>query len=136
MAKLTTYIKSEDARTQAEFYTQALGGEILSIVTHGQMQGAQEGWEDKVVHLSLLAGGITFLMSDSMFEPLVRGNTVTINLEFGTNQEAQEAFERLSEGGRIRHPLTPAFWGALFGELEDKFGTLWMITTEAQAAGA
>ncbi|MFD0677197.1 MULTISPECIES: hypothetical protein [unclassified Paenibacillus] len=74
MAKQTTYIMSEDARAQAEFYTYALGGEILSVMTHGQLPEAKEELKDKVVNLSLMAGGINFLMSDSVFEPIIRGN--------------------------------------------------------------
>ncbi|WP_373692540.1 hypothetical protein [Cohnella silvisoli] len=31
-AQLTPYLMSEDARTQAEAYRQALGGEILSVM--------------------------------------------------------------------------------------------------------
>jgi len=43
LAKYTTYIVSENARAQAEFYTHALGGEITSVMTRGQLPGAAEG---------------------------------------------------------------------------------------------
>ncbi|WP_139997531.1 VOC family protein [Paenibacillus paridis] len=131
MAKHFTYITSEDARTQAEFYTQALGGEILSIMTHGQLPDGSEELKDKVLHLSFIAGGVTFLMSDSVFAPVVRGNNIHLNLEFEREEEAHKAFDNLSQGGKISQPLAPAFWGSLFGIVEDKFGILWMITTAA-----
>lgn len=131
MAKHTTYLISEDARAQAEFYTEALGGEILSIMTHGQLPGANEQLKDKVVNLSMIAGGVTFLMSDAVFEPVIRGNAINLSLEFETEAEARDAFNKLAEGGVVKCPLEPAFWGALFGQIEDKFGIMWMITTAA-----
>jgi PhnB protein len=134
MAKQTTYIMSEDARAQAEFYTYALGGEILSVMTHGQLPEAKEELKDKVVNLSLIAGGINFLMSDSVFEPIIRGNAINLSLEFATEAEARDAFDKLAEGGNVKCPLEPAFWGALYGHIEDKYGVMWMITTVGPTA--
>lgn len=134
MAKHTTYIMSEDARAQAEFYTHALGGEILSVMTHGQLPEAKEELKEKVVNLSLIAGGINFLMSDSVFESIIRGNAINLSLEFATEAEAREAFDKLADGGNVKCPLEPAFWGALFGQIEDKFGIMWMITTVGPTA--
>ncbi|MCM3784803.1 VOC family protein [Neobacillus mesonae] len=134
MAKITTYIMSEDAKSHAEFYTYALGGEILSVMTHGQLPHAKEEFKDKVVNLSLIAGGINFFMSDSVFEPITRGNAVNLSLEFEAESEAREAFNRLAEGGYIKCPLEPAFWGSLYGQIEDKYGVMWMITTAAPNA--
>jgi len=134
MAKHTTYMMSEDARAQAEFYVHALGGEILSVVTHGQLPEAKEELKDKVVNLSMMAGGINFLMSDSVFEPIIQGNALNLCLEFATEPEAREAFDKLAEGGYVKHPLEPAFWGALFGHIQDKYGVMWMITTVGPTA--
>jgi len=134
MAKYTAYIVSENAKAQAEFYTHALGGEIVSVMTHGQLPGSPEELKDKVVNLSLVAGGIPIMMSDSVFEPVIRGSAVNLSFEFATEGEAREAFAKLAEGGNIICPLEPAFWGSLFGQLEDQFGIRWMITTAAPTA--
>ncbi|MBV6715339.1 VOC family protein [Paenibacillus chitinolyticus] len=134
MAKHTTYIFSEDARAQAEFYIQALGGEITSVTTYGEVPGAkEEELKDKVINLSLVAAGVTFLMSDSMFEALTPGNVLSLCLEFATEEEAHSAFNNLSKDGKVNQPLEPAFWGALFGQLEDKYGITWMITSDTSA---
>ncbi|MFD7521848.1 VOC family protein [Paenibacillus chitinolyticus] len=134
MAKHTTYIFSEDARAQAEFYVQALGGEITSVTTYGEVPDAnEEELKDKVINLSLVAAGVTFLMSDSMFESLNPGNVVSLCLEFPTEEEAHAAFDKLSQGGTVKQPLEPAFWGALFGQFEDKYGISWMITSDTSA---
>ncbi|UJF33866.1 VOC family protein [Paenibacillus hexagrammi] len=132
MAKHTTYFFSKDARAQAEFYIHALGGEIVSIMTHGQLPDASEEMKDKVMHLSLVAAGATFYMTDEIFGSVQPGNNIYQSLEFATEEEAHQAFNRLAEDGTIRYPLTPAFWGALHGQVQDKFDVLWMITTEAK----
>ncbi|MCD1260622.1 glyoxalase/bleomycin resistance/extradiol dioxygenase family protein [Paenibacillus athensensis] len=134
MAKHTAYILSDDARAQAEFYTQALGGEIVSVMTHGAMPEAAEEWRDKVIHLHMIGAGVNFYMSDSVFSPVHYGSSLLQNLEFSTDAEAHEAFDRLAEGGTVQFPLEPAFWGTLHGQLQDKFGVLWMITTEVASA--
>ncbi|RIX50074.1 VOC family protein [Paenibacillus nanensis] len=133
MAKHTTYILSEDAKAQAAFYVHALGGEIHSVMTHGQLPGAKEELKDKVVNLSFVAAGVNFLMSDSVFEPVIRGNAINLSLEFESEAEAREAFDKLKESGTVISPLEPAFWGALFGQLEDKYGVRWMMTTAGPA---
>ncbi|MEK8127942.1 VOC family protein [Paenibacillus filicis] len=133
MAKHTTYIMSEDARTQAEFYIHAFGGELQSVMTHGeQMPDAKEELKDKVLNLSFVAAGVNFLMCDNFFGPVSYGNSLHLVMEFDTEAEAHEAFTKLSEGGQVNHPLERAFWGPLFGQIQDKFGVLWMITTATE----
>jgi PhnB protein len=131
MAKLTPYLMSEDAKAQAEFYTQALGGEILSVVTYGQVPNTPEADKDRVIHLSMVAAGVSIFMTDSV--PKTVGDGIYLSLEFASEDEAHEAFNNLGEGGHVKHPLEPAFWGALHGQVEDKYGITWMITTEAKA---
>lgn len=133
MAKHTTYLFSEDARAQAEFYVQAFGGEIVSVLTYGQAPGTKEEWKDKAIHMHLIAGGVDIYMCDSVLEPVRPGNCILQNMEFATEEEARSAFEKLAEGGTVKVPLKMEFWGALHGQIEDKFGVLWMITTEAKA---
>jgi PhnB protein len=128
MAKFTPYLFSEDARAQAEFYTQALGGEILSVMTNGDLPNSDEALKDKVLHLCVVAGGVQMFMSDFMMGTLNRGNNFSMALEFATEAEARQAFDNLAQGGIVTHPLQPEFWGDLFGQLEDKFGVNWMVT--------
>lgn len=133
MAKHTTYIFSEDARGQAEFYIQAFGGEILSVMTYGQLPDAKEELQDKVIHLSMVAGGVPFYLCDS-FKPVHPGNAISQSMEFETETEARDAFDKLAAGGKVTQPLKPEFWGDLFGQLEDKYGIQWMITAKAEQA--
>ncbi|MNU02524.1 hypothetical protein D3C72_2462590 [compost metagenome] len=57
-------------------------------------------------------------------------------LEFESEHEARVAFDNLAVDGKVNLPLEPAFWGVLFGEIEDKYGIRWMITTEPKESQA
>jgi len=131
MAKLTPYLFSRDARTQAEFYANALGGEILSVLTHGDVPGSNAGNKEKVMHLVLSAAGVTFFMTDDPQSRNEGDGNISLSLEFGTDEETREAYGKLSEGGVVVHPLEHAFWGPLFGQFTDRFGVRWMLSTES-----
>lgn len=135
MAKLTPYFYSEDAKVQAGFYVQALGGEIINQMTYGQAPGTDESMKDKIIHMVFKAAGVTFYIADTMHEPPGRSTSFDLNLEFKTDEEALQAFANLSEGGRVIMPLEKQFWGTLFGRLEDRFGIKWQISTEPTAQG-
>jgi PhnB protein len=127
MAKLIPFIRSEDARAQAAFYTQALGGEILDVTTGAAVPNNDPSMKDVVVNLRLIAGGIPFHLGECGIGPRVAGNEITLSLEFATEAEARAAFENLAQGGEMHQPLAPAFWGQLFGAFTDKFGIHWTI---------
>lgn len=134
MAKLTPYFYSADARAQAQFYVRALGGEIRHQMTYGEAPGMEEAMKDRIIHMSFTAGGVDFYIADTMQGPQEGGSAYDLCLEFGTDEEARQAFARLSEdGGKVIMPLEKQFWGTLFGRLEDRFGVKWQITTEAPA---
>jgi PhnB protein len=129
MGNLTPYIISEDARSQAEFYKQTLGGEILSVMTHEQLMGAQHEFKDKIMHLSMVvAGGCSIFMADSFDQ----GPGISLSKAYKTESEASEAFAKLAVGGDVKYPIEMQPFGLFYGELTDKYGVKWMITAEPQ----
>jgi PhnB protein len=40
----------------------------------------------------------------------------------------------VADDGTVSMALQPMFWANIFGMLKDKFGTLWIINGELQAA--
>ncbi|MFD0590147.1 VOC family protein [Paenibacillus sp. GCM10027627] len=126
-AQLNVYIKSEDARKQAAFYTEALGGETVMLRTHGEAYEAPELIQNKVMHMVLsVAGGNTLFLSDA-FEPATGVSSLHLALTFGNEDEAKEAFQNLAEGGAVRYPFALQPWGAYYGEVMDAFGVTWQI---------
>ncbi|UKS29409.1 VOC family protein [Paenibacillus sp. HWE-109] len=126
MAKLTPYIISEDARAQAAFYISSLGGEIVSVMTHGQMGETSEAIKDKVMHMCIAVAGCNLFMSD--FDGHTHGNGISLNLEFASEGEGRDAYNKLSDGGNVLFPFGQAPWGGFFGQFVDKFGVSWMFT--------
>ncbi|WP_410770355.1 VOC family protein [Fontibacillus sp. BL9] len=130
--QMNPYIFSNDARAQAEFYSSALGGEIQSVMTFGQIPGTPEENKDKVMHMVLtVAGGNVLFLSDS-FEPVTANSSrsMALALTFNDLAKAQEAYAGLGKGGTDKYPLELQPWGAHYGEVEDKFGILWQVTTQ------
>ncbi|PYI56969.1 VOC family protein [Paenibacillus flagellatus] len=129
-AQLNAYIHSEDARTQAGFYQEALGGRIASVTTFGQMPGIPAESQHKVMHMALeVAGGNVLFLSDS-FGPASGGRSLSLALSFTQEDEAREAFGKLANGGTVKFPFEPQPWGAYYGEIEDKFGVHWQIVKQ------
>jgi PhnB protein len=58
---------------------------------------------------------------------LVRGNSVSLMLNCSSEEEIKECYQKLSAGGQQTHPLELTFWGALFGNLTDKYGNHWLL---------
>lgn len=61
---------------------------------------------------------------------LMRGNAVSMSLECSSEDEIKSTFEKLAAGGKKDHPIEDTFWGALFGDLTDKFGNHWLLHYE------
>lgn len=65
--------------------------------------------------------------SDMMGARLKPGNSVALCLNCSSDEEINDFFDKLSEGGQVITPLHQSFWGATYGELTDRFGMLWML---------
>jgi PhnB protein len=68
-------------------------------------------------------------MSEYGGGPQGQGSDINLSLVVTDEAEAHTAFDRLADGGRVLHPLETAPWGALFGELVDRFGVRWLLST-------
>ncbi|WP_219834517.1 VOC family protein [Paenibacillus sp. R14(2021)] len=130
MPQLRPYIYSENAIVQAEFYVNALGGEIVSVQTFGDMPGGSQADKDRVMHLVAQAAGLTFYLADS--GSVHRGSGLDLTLEFETEAAAAQAFDKLAVGGEILMPFERMFWGSMFGRLTDRFGVRWQIAVQAE----
>jgi uncharacterized glyoxalase superfamily protein PhnB len=85
------------------------------------------GFEEKVMHASILIGGARLMVSDGcdVSSPL---SGFRISLALPTEAEAHRAFEALATGGAVEMPLTKTFWSACFGMVTDQFEIPWMVS--------
>lgn len=114
------------------FYKNALDGEILQLGRYGDspMESAQE-IKDKIIHGRLKFGEALIMASDAMGEYSVKeGSNISMSVECENNEQLNNAFSRMAEGGKVTMPLQDQFWGARFGMLTDKFGIHWMFNCE------
>jgi PhnB protein len=127
-AQIHSYLMSEDARGQANFYMESLGGEIQFLTTFGETPGTPEAMKDKVMHLALTVAGMNTLMISDSFELVSYNRSISLALTYDDESEARMAYVKLSEGGESKYPFALQPWGAYYGEVVDKFGVTWMIT--------
>lgn len=58
---------------------------------------------------------------------LVKGNAVSLMLDCSSYEKIKEVYEKLSADGCKDHALEESFWGAIFGDLTDKYGNHWLL---------
>lgn len=129
------------------FYAQLFGGQIMHQMTFGEMPPGEDmpalpdSAKGLIMHAHLQIGEQALMASDAM--PTVPGATevcaggylkpqglwVSISVESAT--EGQRIFDALAQGGQVTMPYAATFWSPGFGMVTDRFGTPWMLNTQA-----
>ena len=60
--------------------------------------------------------------------PWVQGNSFSVSIDVGSRGEADQLFQKLSQGGMVNMPMEDTFWGSYFGMVTDPFGVNWMVS--------
>lgn len=136
MTRLTPYLLFDGTCREAmEFYKSVFGGELMltkvkDSPARDQMPAFQQ---EKVLNAHLESGGLEISASDwlALNGKPIRGNTVCLFLSGGTFPDLKAAFDKLSQGAEVTHPLKEVFFG-VYGDLNDRFGVRWMFQTNKQ----
>lgn len=131
MKKISSYLTfNGNCRDAMSFYQRCLGGE-LTMQTIGESPMSQqfpEQMQDSILHAMISNGAFLLYGSDMVPDNgLQRGNAVALMLDCTSEDEIRSCYENLSDGGEATHPLENTFWGALFGDLTDKYGNHWLL---------
>lgn len=132
MMRLTPYLSFEgNCKEAMEFYKSCLGGELeVNLVGESPMVKDMPDKKNQVLHSMLKSNAIILMASDLVMEGEVKpGNNVTLTLSGGGISELKEYFSKLSEGGKVTHPLEETFFG-IYGDLTDKYGFNWAFQAE------
>ena len=89
---------------------------------------------DKIAHVALpIPGGVQIMGNDALEsgQKLVAGNNFTIVLSPDTNDDADNLYKGLSEGGPEGIAPHDEFWG-YWGTCTDRFGIRWMFNIVKQ----
>lgn len=131
MAQINSYLTfAGNCRQAMTFYKDCLGGELsLQTIGESPLAGAMPAeMKDCILHGTLTRGGLVLMASDMVAdEGLSVGNAVSLMLNCDSEEEIKTCYVRLADGGVANHPLETSFWGALFGDLTDKYGNHWLL---------
>lgn len=119
-----------NCREAMQFYKECLGGE-LHFQTIGESPLSDKmprQMRDSILHSTLSKNSFVLMGSDMVANNgLSKGNAVSLMLDCSNEKEIKTCYEKLSAGGIQNHPLEISFWGALFGDLTDKYGNHWLL---------
>jgi PhnB protein len=119
-----------NCREAMTFYKECLGGELY-FQTVGESPLSDKmpkSMKDCILHATLTKGALVLQASDMTPQTgLVKGNTVSLSLNCNSEEEIKNFYKKLSAGGSAGHVLEDTFWGAIFGDLTDKFGNHWLL---------
>lgn len=130
--QINTYLTfNGNCRKAMTFYQECLGGE-LTFQTVGESPLSTKmpkQMKDCMLHSTLTKGALVLQGSDMVPQTgLVKGNAVSLSLDCSSEDELKNCYAKLSADGKADHPIEDTFWGALFGDLTDKFGNHWLLS--------
>jgi PhnB protein len=131
MTRINSYLTfNGNCRDAMTFYKECLGGELILQTVGGSPLAEQmpTKMKDCILHATLTNGNLILMGSDMVSNAgLIKGNAVSLSLTCSSEKEIRDCYEKLSSGGQATHSLEDTFWGALFGDLTDKFGNHWIL---------
>ncbi len=129
--KINSYLTfNGNCREAMQFYKEYLGGELhFQTVGESPLSATMPVKMKDCVVQSTLSNKTFMLMGSDIVDDkgLVKGNTVSLLLDCSSEEEVNDRYTKLASGGEATHPPTISFWGALFGDLTDKFGNHWIL---------
>jgi len=131
MTQISAFLSlNGNCREVMTFYKECFDGElfILSVEESPVAATLPAESQKSILHANLFKGNLSLLAAD-IIPPmeLLRGNGVALFIECSSEEEIYTYFSNLSSGGQINMRLTEQFWGAIFGELTDKYGQRWSL---------
>ena len=132
MAAPTPYISFPGtAREALAFYGEVFGCSVV-LHTFGEF-GRSDGPADAVAHGGLRDGPVELFAADAgTGEPSLRCEGVMLSLLGAAAPHVlRQWFVALAAGGRVVDDLQERPWGAVDGQVVDRFGLRWLIGFEA-----
>ncbi len=130
MTSLTPYIVFPGTCREAmEFYKESLNGEITLMQTFGDSPiDVPKESQNRIFNSELRAGDVHFKASDDLpNHEVIIGSNISLYVVFSDKQTKEEAFNKLSKGGKTLFPIEDNF-----GMLKDRYGVQWMLVHESK----
>ena len=84
--------------------------------------------KDRVLNAHLISD--SFPGSDKT--PTKGNSNVSIAITINNPEKTKEVFNKLKQGGTVTIPLQETFWSPAYGQVRDKFGVTWQVSTEVE----
>jgi PhnB protein len=136
LTTINTYLTFKGTCEAAfNLYKSVFGGELQTFSRFEDMPPNPDAplsaeMKKHVMHVTLPIGENTLMGSDAGGEwspNLIKGTNYSISLGLESQENADQVFAELSEGGQVTMPKDNTFWGDYFGMCTDQFGIQWMI---------
>jgi PhnB protein len=115
-------------------YQEIFGGELVLLAMKDMPsdEPIPDAQADLIMHAALMVDGELLMGSD---DPTTDGfgpvQGMRANYAVADAGEATRVFEALADGGEVTVPIGATFFSPAFGMCVDRFGTPWMISTDA-----
>ncbi len=126
-----------NCREAVTFYAEVFGTGKPHIQTFGEQPGdpshpMPEEVKNRVLHSRLEIFGTTVMFSDTWpGMPVDVGNNITLAVVSKDADAMRRAWDRLKEGGTVQMELGETFFSKLYGNLRDRFGTVWQFSLDS-----
>ncbi len=131
MARINAYLNfNGQCREAMMFYRDCLGGELtMQKIAESPMAATlPSALSNQILHSSLTRGDMLLMGSDMLGRNVRQGNLVSLCYNGSNEEEMALCFEKLSAGGLVNTPLHQSVWGAILGELTDRYGLRWVFS--------
>ncbi|BBN97648.1 VOC family protein [Sporolactobacillus terrae] len=139
MSGVHPYLRMDGNGQEAvKFYEEALRAEVVGVQTFGEMPSnpefpLPEEAKHRIMHAMLKVGDTVLMLSDTFpGDAYQLGNQVDVALILDEVSQSKAAFEKLQAGGDVLMPLQETPWSPSYGQVKDKFGVTWQISTEVK----
>lgn len=134
------FIFDRQAEEAMNFYAEVLQATVLDLTRYKEMPSMedQQPVPDDVKELVMngtiqLPNGTYIMFSDNYpGAPYTIGNNITVTLVYTDPEDTQKVFDVLKENGHIEMELQETFWSPLYGNVTDKYGVQWQLSTETE----
>jgi PhnB protein len=136
---INPYIVTDGRGKEAiAFYQQALDAQVLDVKTFADIPTNPEyshpkNAADLILNAHLKIGQTDVMISDtSPGQVLPFGDQVTLALTTDNVEKTKAVLANLQVDGQVLMALAETFWSPLYGQVKDKFGITWHITTDVE----
>jgi PhnB protein len=131
MKNILSYLTfNGNCKEAMHFYKECLGGDLY-FQTIGESPMADQmpkTMKDCILHSTLTNGNVVIMATDMVPKNgMIKGNNLSLMVDCESELEIRNLYKVLLVGGHSDHPLEDTFWGAIFGDLTDKYGNHWLL---------